>query len=79
MVGRRTLNGVAGEAGFMGINAWLAEKSLRTQALIGATVVAIVTFALNYSSGPVAAAGTAAISGAVIGFAYYLGLRVARD
>lgn len=59
----------------MGINAWLEEQSLRGQALIGSVLVASVTFALNYSSGPVAAAGTAAISGVVIGGAYYLGLR----
>ncbi|MCG1003374.1 MULTISPECIES: hypothetical protein [Halobacterium] len=60
----------------MGINAWLEGKPLLGQALIGAVVVAIVTFALNYSSGPIAAAGTAAISAVVIGGAYYLGLRV---
>lgn len=60
----------------MGINAWLEVQSLLGQALIGAVVVAIVTFALNYSSGAVAAAGTAAISGIVIGTAYYVGLRV---
>jgi hypothetical protein len=50
----------------------LEGQSLLGQALIGAVVVSIVTFVLNYSSGPVAAAGTAAISGVVIGGAYYL-------
>ena len=63
----------------MRINAWLEEKSLRGQALIGVVVVAIVTFALNYSSGLVVAAVTAVISGVVIGGAYYLGLRMARN
>lgn len=67
----------------MGINAWLGEQSLRGQALVGAVVVAIVTFVLNYSSGPVgiypsgpvAAAGIALGTGVVMGGAYYLGLR----
>jgi len=63
----------------MGVNAWLEERSLRGQALIGAVIVAVITFLLNYSSGPVAATGIAAISGIVIGGAYYLGLRVASD
>lgn len=61
---------------YMGVNAWLEEQSFRGQALIGAVLVAILTFALNYSSGPVVAAGTAIISGTVMGGAYYLGLRV---
>jgi hypothetical protein len=63
----------------MGVNAWLEEQSLRGQAVIGAAIVAIVTFVLNFSSGPVPAAGTAVISGVVIGGAYYVGLRVASN
>jgi len=59
----------------MGVNAWLEDQSHRGQAVIGAAVVAIVTFALNYSSGPVVAAGTAVVSGVPIGGAYSLGLR----
>ncbi|MFC7164894.1 hypothetical protein [Halospeciosus flavus] len=59
----------------MGVNTWLEAQSLRGQALIGAVLVAIVTFALNYSSGPVPAAGIALGTGVVMGGAYYLGLR----
>jgi hypothetical protein len=59
----------------MGINAWLEGQSLLGQALIGAVVVAIVTFALNYASGPVPAAGIALGTGVIMGGAYYLGLR----
>lgn len=42
----------------------------------GTVVVASLTFALDYSSGPVAAAGIAVATGVVIGGAYYLGRRV---
>jgi hypothetical protein len=63
----------------MGVNAWLEEQSLRGQAVIGAAIVAIVTFALNFSSGPVPAAGIAVGTGVVMGGAYYLGLRTFSD
>ncbi|MFB6120102.1 MAG: hypothetical protein ABEJ68_03185 [Halobacteriaceae archaeon] len=45
--------------------------------MIGGGVVALVTFVLNYSSGPVAALGAALVTGVVVGGAYYLGLRAA--
>lgn len=69
--------GEARERRCMGLNAWLSARSLRGQAVIGGGVVALVTFVLNYSSGPVAALGAALVTGVVVGGAYYLGLRAA--
>lgn len=60
----------------MGINGWPEARTLGERVLVGAVVVAVLTFALNYSAGPGAAAGVAVGTGAVIGGAYYLGLRV---
>lgn len=62
----------------MKVNAWLREQSMAVQAAIGAVVVGVVSFALNYGQGPIVAVLSALLFAIVVGTAYYLGMRTSQ-
>lgn len=60
----------------MDVNAWLEDRSLAEQAVLGGALVAVLTFGLNYSTGIAEATVSALVSAVVVGTAYYIGLRL---
>ncbi|WP_121820639.1 hypothetical protein [Halostella salina] len=63
----------------MPVSEWFGDRSYRGQAVIGAGVVGVISFVLNYSEGSTAATVTAGITTLVVGGSYYLGSRAFSD